>query len=355
MGASRILGKCIAAIAIGAATLAPNFAHALNGRVYQSSLSGGNYTPFASVGTATAFGPAAALNTASGQRSLVNNAQSAYLQLQTLLNDELMKAARSAASGVSPGSATVQMGVASGILSGTMAIDVAGSVYSGDVTVSISGLRYVTSLAMHYKLGAWLDADCGVSVVLDNIRVVSSFNPITYAATSPASVWYDMSHSESCDSNFWWFPGVYSLIDNELKRKIGESLQPAIAAGQSWYFGRIVNANPSLALFSMLGAVTPGTYVLPGYGDVGSSIINTVTTTPALFYQKTLRVSVPQPASFFVPTLWNNNPGPSQRTGTAIRVDFCDVVCSTPPASSQPAFGVKLTQYFSWTLIEGEE
>lgn len=354
MGVTKSLGSRIRGLAFVIAAATPLCASALNDRVYQSSLSGGNYTSYAALGTATALGSPVSIGASSAQRNLVNNAQSAYLGLQTTLNQEVLNSARAAAASVSSGSVTVEMGVASGILSGAMAIDVSGSPYTGDVTVSVSGLRYVTSLSMHYKLGGWLDATCGVTVTMANIRLVSAFNPVTGLSTVPASVWYDMTHTESCDSNFWWLPGVYTLIDGELRNRIGSALQPAISSGQGPYFGRIVNVNPQLALFSLLGAVAPGTYMVGGI-DVGSLIISTVSSTPALFYQKTLRLVVAQPASFFVPTLWNNNPGPSQRSGNAIRVDFCDVSCVSPAGSTQSAFGVNLTQYFTWTLISGEE
>ncbi len=324
MKAIQAIG-CTLAILLSASS-----AQARSGNTYQSSLSGSSYAASATwQGSSTPLAGGDLAQSAQ-MNNLINTAQGYYLGIQWALNDAVRAAAAQSSD------VTVQMKYPSGVLRGTLNASLSG-LQGGNLRFRMDGLRYDVVLQANGRSGP-VSFECTVSLSIGSIAATLDYNPFT-GAVSGANVTFEPSQSTACNNSLGWVPWLGDYINGKLAGAAG---QIALATGT--FSGRILDVAPQQALFGFVNAIQPNTYLYGGI-DVGMYLKNNIQT---LYVNKQVRVTLAEPASFYVPTQYHL-PSPSTRTGKAVGIEFLD------NGVSQVGFQVNLTRAFNWVLISGDE
>jgi hypothetical protein len=329
------LKRC-ASIAVAGTLLAfaAGQASALNPYTYQSSPNGGIYSTSASFNGVSS--PLSTIDIAQPSQinQLVVTAQSFYISIQNEINNGMAALAGALSSqGLSGGMPYP------GIVTGTLTASVTG-LPSGNLAVNVGGLNYSTTLTASgsYVFGLFRFS-CVTTLRLGSINFSLEYNPVSGAITNAAPSFVP-DQTTQCDSNFSFLPIIGPAIDNKLA-----SLANGLTSVLSGYSGSLLNIQPQQALFGFVNAISPNTYMVGGV-DAGMYLRNNI---QYLFTGKQVSLSIAQPASFWAPSLRNNTPGPSQYSGNAFTVNFRD------NGVNVAGFNVKLTRYFTWTLVGGGE
>ncbi|MBB2487390.1 hypothetical protein H5407_19310 [Mitsuaria sp. WAJ17] len=310
--------------------LSANTAQARSGNTYQSSLSGSSYAASATwQGSATPLSGGDLAQSAQ-MSSLIGTAQGYYQGIQWALNDAVRAAVAQS------GDVSVRMKYPSGVLRGTLNASLSG-LQGGNIRFRLDGLRYDVVLQANGRSGP-VSFECNVSLTIGSIVATLDYNPYT-GAISGANVSFEPSQTTGCDNSLGWVPWLGDYINGKLAGAAG---QIALATGS--FSGRVLDIAPQQALFGFVNAIQPNTYLYGGV-DVGMYLKNNIQT---LYVNKQVRLSVADPASFYVPSL-NHVPSPSLRSGKALGIEFLD------SGVSQVGFQINLTRSFNWVLIEGEE
>ncbi|HLO93959.1 MAG TPA: hypothetical protein VK195_06560 [Burkholderiaceae bacterium] len=316
---------CALAILLSAGT-----AEAVTGNTYQSSPGPASYAASASwLGSTTPLA-GGDLAQSTQMNTLINTAQGYYLGIQWALNDAV-RAAVAQSSDVS-----VRMKYPSGVLRGTLNASLSG-LQGGNLRFRLDGLSYGVVLQANGSSGP-VSFECNVSLSIGSIAATLDYNPFT-GVVSGANVSFVPSQTTACDNSLGWVPWLGDYINGKLAGAAG---QIALATGS--FSGKILDVAPQQALFGFVDAIQPNTYLYGGV-DVGMYLKNNIQT---LYVNKQVRVSVAEPASFYVSTL-NHLPSPTSRTGKALGIEFLD------NGVSQVGFQVNLTRTFNWVLISGDE
>lgn len=323
--------KMIQKLGLGLAVLAcVGVAQARSGNTYQSSLSSSSYAASASWNGSSTPIASGDLAQSAQMSNLINTAQGYYLGIQWALNDAIT-AATSQISDV-----TVKMKYPSGILNGTLNASLSG-LQGGNLRFVLDGLSYDVVLQTNGRQGP-ISFECNTSLTIGSISVSLDYNPYS-GAVSGANVQFVPTQTTNCDNSLGWVPWLGNYINNKLA---GAGSQLVLA--MSGFSGKILDVAPQRALFGFVNAIQPGTYMYGGT-DVGMYIKNNIQN---LYVNKQVRISVAQPASFYVPTQ-NHLPSPLARSGKAVGIDFLE------NGSPLVGFQVNLVRNFNWVLISGEE
>jgi len=313
-----------------AVLLSTSAAQARTGNTYQSSPGPSSFAASATwLGSTTPlFG--GDLAQSAQMNNLINTAQGYYLGIQWALNDAVRAAVAQS------GDVTVRMKYPSGVLRGTLNASLSG-LQGGNIRFRLDGLRYDVVLQANGRSGP-VSFECNVSLSIGSIAASLDYNPYT-GAVSGANVSFEPSQSTGCDNSLGWVPWLGDYINGKLAGAAG---QIALATGS--FSGKVLDVAPQQALFGFVDAIQPNTYLYGGV-DVGMYLKNNIQT---LYVNKQVRLTVAEPASFYVST-YNHLPSPSSRTGKALGIEFLD------NGVSQVGFQVNLTRTFNWALIAGDE
>jgi hypothetical protein len=272
-----------------------------------------------------------------GQGSLTALARPIYalpFQAKTALDDEIR--ALAAASG------NIAISYVSSSISGPIRVGLAGltGVNAGLNQASVGGLTYRATAR-----GAWsgygLSAECYVSLAVNDVAAVVTYEPYTGAVRQDPSLTYvqlNPTASASCTHSLDWIPGLGDFITRWAQRYITSTAVTLVNGFSTDAVRQIVPMGPDyLGIYKV---IAPGQYVI-NYGgqvfDVGAYVRNNFA---SLFTGRSLMFTLgPENRVVSVPGVGQPASGPY--TGNVLTVDFSD-------ANTQLTMAVRDVRNFNW-------